>query len=107
MSINGTIGNVAYYNDEPIILGKSACYIVVYDSIYKEFVRFFLASEYFLGYVTNSATQTTIKNVSLKSMRNVLFRSHHLMSRSVLLKRLRNFYHIVTSLLSKLNCVRM
>lgn len=71
MSINGTIGNVAYYNDEPIILGKSACYIVVYDSIYKEFVRFFLASKYFLGYATNSATQTTIKNVSLKSMRNV------------------------------------
>jgi len=71
MSINGTIGNVAYYNDEPIILGKSACYIVVHDSVYKEFVRFFLTSGYFLGYATNSATQTTIKNVSLKSMRNV------------------------------------
>ena len=29
VSINGTIGNVAKYNNEPCILGKSACYINV------------------------------------------------------------------------------
>jgi type I restriction enzyme, S subunit len=27
ISINGTIGNLAFYNDEKIVLGKSACYI--------------------------------------------------------------------------------
>ena len=27
MSINGTIGNVAYYNQERVLLGKSVCYI--------------------------------------------------------------------------------
>ncbi len=29
MSINGTIGNLAYYRGESVILGKSACYINV------------------------------------------------------------------------------
>jgi len=27
MSINGTIGNLAFYRGEPVVLGKSACYI--------------------------------------------------------------------------------
>ena len=27
ISINGTIGNLALYNNEPVMLGKSACYI--------------------------------------------------------------------------------
>src|SRR5690554_6039328 len=27
LSINGTIGNIAFFRNEPIILGKSACYI--------------------------------------------------------------------------------
>ena len=31
MSINGTIGNLAFYNNENIILGKSACYININD----------------------------------------------------------------------------
>jgi type I restriction enzyme S subunit len=26
VSINGTLGNVAFYNEEPVMLGKSACY---------------------------------------------------------------------------------
>ena len=29
ISINGTIGNLAYYNGETVILGKSACYIIL------------------------------------------------------------------------------
>ena len=27
LSINGTLGKTAFYNGEPVILGKSACYI--------------------------------------------------------------------------------
>jgi type I restriction enzyme S subunit len=26
VSINGTLGNVAFYNNEKVVLGKSACY---------------------------------------------------------------------------------
>ena len=36
MSINGTIGNVALYNNEPIMLGKSACYINSKDNVDKK-----------------------------------------------------------------------
>lgn len=37
VSINGTIGNTALYNNENIILGKSACYINLKDNISKHF----------------------------------------------------------------------
>lgn len=72
MSINGTIGNLAYYDNEKIILGKSACYVNLLPFCYKEYIYIFLQSKYFIDYATNAATQTTIKNVSLQAMRNVL-----------------------------------
>ncbi len=68
VSINGTIGNLAYYNNERIILGKSACYFTLLDRRMKEFVFFVLKSDYFLKYAHFSATGVTIKNVSLKAM---------------------------------------
>ena len=33
LSINGTIGNISFYNNENIVLGKSACYINVDDKL--------------------------------------------------------------------------
>ena len=69
LSINGTIGNVAYYNNEPIILGKSACFITLLDSISREYIRKLLESKFFMDYAFREATQTTIKNVSLKAIR--------------------------------------
>ncbi len=69
ISINGTIGNIAYYNDELIILGKSACYISLVNYIYKQYIRILLESKHFLNYASKEATQTTIKNVSLKAIR--------------------------------------
>ena len=69
VSINGTIGNYAFYDGEPVILGKSACYLSVMNGIYKQFVCYLINSDFFLKYASNEATQTTIKNVSLKSMR--------------------------------------
>lgn len=71
LSINGTLGNVAYYNQEPIVLGKSACYISLFGKIDRIYVRYFLKSDFFMKYATMTATQTTIKNVSLKSIREV------------------------------------
>ena len=72
VSINGTIGNLAYYNNERIILGKSACYFNLLDRRMKEFVFFVLKSDYFLKYAHFSATGVTIKNVSLKAMNNFM-----------------------------------
>ena len=73
VSINGTIGNVAYYNDEKVILGKSACYFNLIDDVEKGFVRYVLSGAIFQNYLNQYATGTTIKNVSLKDMRAFSF----------------------------------
>ena len=73
VSINGTLGNVAYYNDEKVVLGKSACYFNLVDNVDKGFVRYVLASNQFQSYIESFATGTTIKNVSLRSMRDFSF----------------------------------
>lgn len=69
VSINGTIGNYAFYNREPVILGKSACYFSLINGIDKEYICRLLNTQHFGDYAVKEATQTTIKNVSLKSMR--------------------------------------
>lgn len=40
VSINGTLGNVAFYNNEKIILGKSACYFNLLEYIDKHFIKY-------------------------------------------------------------------
>lgn len=69
ISINGTIGNYAFYEGEPIILGKSACYFSLLSGVSKEYICMLIKSKVFFDYAKREATQTTIKNVSLKSMR--------------------------------------
>lgn len=69
ISINGTIGNYAFYEGEPIILGKSTCYFSLLSGVSKEYICMLIKSKVFFDYAKREATQTTIKNVSLKSMR--------------------------------------
>ena len=69
VSINGTIGNVAFYNNERIILGKSACYFNLIDKEWKEFIYWIIKTDYFLKYAMTNATGSTIKNVSLATMK--------------------------------------
>lgn len=73
ISINGTIGNLAFYDNEPVILGKSACYITLPKRIYRPYVFYLLQTKYFFEYARSKATQTTIKNVSLQSMKSFMF----------------------------------
>ncbi|AFJ03819.1 Type I restriction-modification system, specificity subunit S [Methylophaga frappieri] len=71
VSINGTIGKVAFYRGENIVLGKSACYFNVQETlINKIFLYRLIESPYFIKYASGLATGSTIKNVSLKTMRN-------------------------------------
>lgn len=70
VSINGTLGNVAFYEDENIILGKSACYFNLIKNEMKKFIYWLIKTKYFLDYANQEATGTTIKNVSLAAMRN-------------------------------------
>jgi type I restriction enzyme S subunit len=73
VSINGTIGNIAYYKGEKIVLGKSACYFNLLESVDKDFIRYTLSTEYFQKYAHTYANGTTIKNLGLKAMREFSF----------------------------------
>ena len=73
LSINGTIGNIAVYNNEKVILGKSACYINI-DSkktnLY--FIIYYLQTQVVNEYFISELTGSTIKNLSLKSIKNTI-----------------------------------
>jgi type I restriction enzyme S subunit len=72
VSINGTIGKVAFYKEEKILLGKSACFFNIRRNyLVPEFIFYLISSPYFIKYATSAATGSTIKNVSLKTMRNL------------------------------------
>ncbi|MBP3470942.1 MAG: restriction endonuclease subunit S [Paraprevotella sp.] len=72
VSINGTIGNIAFYSGENVILGKSACYFNLLNGIEKEYIKIILQTDYFLEYAKRVATGSTIKNVPLSGMKNLL-----------------------------------
>lgn len=68
ISINGTIGNIAFYNDEKVMLGKSICYFNFLKDINKKYIKYVFSNMYFYEYVNEMATGSTIKNLSLKAM---------------------------------------
>lgn len=68
MSINGTIGNLAYYNGESIMLGKSVAYINLESNVNKEFIYYYLKSEIAKDYINMELSGSTIKNLSLYSI---------------------------------------
>jgi type I restriction enzyme S subunit len=70
MSINGTIGNLAYYRNERVILGKSAAYICCGNDVDVEYIYSFLGTNILLKYFTDELTGSTIQNLSLASIRN-------------------------------------
>ena len=70
MSINGTIGNLAFFKDEKVVLGKSAAYLNVTPGIDKEYVFYSLSTSSTAKYFENELTGTTIRNLSLASLRN-------------------------------------
>lgn len=70
MSINGTIGNLAYYRGEPVILGKSAAYIKLKQGVSKDFIYHVLASQRTQRFFQSELTGTTIRNLSLRTIRS-------------------------------------
>ncbi|MDM8564054.1 restriction endonuclease subunit S [Candidatus Halobeggiatoa sp. HSG11] len=67
ISINGTIGNVAIFNDETVMLGKSIGYFIFKNdcSFYFHLLKTQTVQKYFISELTG----TTIKNLSLKTLR--------------------------------------
>lgn len=68
LSINGTIGGMAKYDGESIILGKSAAYFQCRD-IDIDFLYYYLSQPEIVRHLYNIATGSTIKNLSLASLR--------------------------------------
>ena len=74
LSINGsTLGKrTAFYNNEPVILGKSACYInVKSNTLNKYSLRHFLSSDIFQDYAWKEKTGAEIPNLGVKAMRDL------------------------------------
>ena len=68
LSINGTIGNVAFYRNETVMLGKSAAYLNFINGVNLEFIKWFLMSESFINYYELELSGSTINNLSLFSI---------------------------------------
>ncbi|GEA28489.1 hypothetical protein MiAbW_03064 [Microcystis aeruginosa NIES-4325] len=68
-SINGTIGNIAFYKNEPVVLGKSAAYIKCKKSVNARLIYHILQSEPVHRFYDYELTGSTIKNLSLAAMR--------------------------------------
>ena len=69
LSINGTIGNLALYNNENIVLGKSACYINLQKDLPIDFYYYILQTPRIKKYFLSELTGSTIMNLSLKTIK--------------------------------------
>jgi len=70
MSINGTLGNVALFQGEPVVLGKSAAYINCSKELDRTFLMYVTQSASAAHFLHQEATGTTILNLSLEAIRN-------------------------------------
>lgn len=72
ISINGTIGNVAYYSGEKVVLGKSVAYLKVKsDNIDLSYLYYYLQTSFSKNYFEANLTGSTIKNLGLKALRGM------------------------------------
>ncbi len=73
-SIDGTIGNIAKYRGEKCVLGKGACYLNCNPKIVvSSYLYYQLQSSHFKSYIHLMSTGSTIKHISLKTMREYVF----------------------------------
>lgn len=70
LSINGTLGSLAKYRGETVVLGKSVAYINC-SKVNVDFLYYYLQLESVQKQMWNVATGSTIKNLSLASIRNL------------------------------------
>jgi type I restriction enzyme S subunit len=69
LSINGTLGSMAFFNNEKVMLGKSAAYLNFKTGINKFYYYYFQLPR-IQAHFHNVATGSTIKNLSLKAIQN-------------------------------------
>jgi len=70
LSINGTLGKTAIYNNENVVLGKSACYLRLSNQLTAFYVMALMNTHTFKDFLESNSSKSTIKNVGLKAIRN-------------------------------------
>ena len=70
LSINGTIGNLALFDDEQIVLGKSAAFLNVRQDVCKHFIYYALQTGFIRSQFFDGLTGSTIGNLGLATIRN-------------------------------------
>lgn len=98
VSINGTLGNLAFYNNEKVILGKSACYFNLVKKEMKVYIYYLLKTDYFLKYANYTATGVTIRNVSLKAMNELLLPLPPLAEQKRIVQRVEEIFRILDTI---------
>lgn len=73
MSINGTIGNVAYYSNEKVMLGKSAAYLMIKKPNNKKYIFQLLQTIGIQNQFKKGLTGSTIKNLGLTTIKQTKF----------------------------------
>lgn len=71
ISINGTIGNLAFYTGEKVVFGKSAAYIELIERSYNKYLFYLLSTDFASKYFISTFQGTTINNLSLSAIRNM------------------------------------
>jgi type I restriction enzyme S subunit len=70
LSINGTLGNLAIYNNEKVMLGKSSAYINCKEN-HRTYCYEYLNQNHMKKVFWNIATGSTIKNLGLESIKKL------------------------------------
>ena len=70
MSINGTIGNLGLFQDQSLVLGKSAAYLNVRTDVSKLYVYYVLQSSCVRQQFFDGLTGSTIGNLGLSAIRS-------------------------------------
>ncbi|MDI5899447.1 restriction endonuclease subunit S [Flavobacterium yafengii] len=71
ISLNGTIGNIAKYNNEKVMLGKSVGYFNFKEN--RNFYFHVFHTDKIQNFFISELTGSTIKNLSLKTLRETVF----------------------------------
>lgn len=73
IALNGaTYGKLSFYNFERVLLGKSAGYITLKNGINKRYIKYYLQSSLAKNFMSLSLNGTTIQNLSLGTLNEML-----------------------------------
>jgi len=108
MSINGTIGSLAFFMNEQIILGKSVCFINI-DSKFANnfFIYNLLQTEKVKHIFISELTGSTIKNLSLVAIKNLELRIPDLLEQQKIADCLSSLDELIAAQTQKIDTLKV